>query len=141
MYMGYTGSIPSQTFQSVSITSWLMLDKNLLGIVVEFRSSSHGEKNTRHEPNRYFKIRAYLVCANIYYLVFSPFSQDYDLFSHMTYVTCTNFVHKWQPTEPTAMLRLTLDSRRDNSNFSHLYLGRVYFSFVFSSCISARYWA
>ena len=25
-----------------------------------------------------------------------PFSQDYDLASHTTYVVCVNFIHKWR---------------------------------------------
>ena len=35
-----------------------------------------------------------------------PFSQDYDLASHTTYVVCVNFIHKWRN------LQFKLDSER-----------------------------
>ena len=49
--------------------------------------------------------------------ILQPFSQDYDLASHTTYVVCNNFLHKWR------VLQFKVVSERFLRNFSwHFFL-------------------
>ena len=54
-------------------------------------------------------------CAHKHNWSLQPFSQDYDLASHITHVVCIHFIHEWQG------LQIKVDSKLQI--FEKLFLG------------------
>ena len=61
-------------------------------------------------PKIHYKVKLFwhVVSGSTYIHNWSlePFSQDYDLASHITYVVCVNFIHEWRE------LQFKVDSER-----------------------------
>ena len=58
--------------------------------------------------NESLQISQYLLSTDIHTIwSLQPFSQDYELASHTTYVVCINFIHKWRDLQFKSRLRKT----------------------------------